>query len=135
MKRIWILLAAVALVFLLATCSLFTSTKSIGDTVNQFLADLNSSDRSSVYTNLDPNASLYNSAKAAVYWNALFPKGEVYKLAGITPIANTVTTTLSSTTTYASGYQIVFVMVQDSSKNYLISSITIPTYSIPTIFM
>lgn len=124
MKKLWILLAAVALAALLAACSLLPTTTSIDTCVSNFMSALNSSDRSSLYTNLDSSASQYNAVKAASYWNTKFPTGESYSLTGQTTAGTTVTATIKSTVTYA-GNTIIFVMTTDSSGNYVIHSITL----------
>lgn len=135
MKKILILLAIVALVALLATCgNLFKTPTSINDCITSFMKDINSSDRSNVYTNLDSGSNLYSEAKTSLYWSAIFPTGETYTLGTITPIASTVTTTITSGVTYPGGYQIIFVMAQDSDKNYVIHSITIPNGPVPTAY-
>jgi hypothetical protein len=126
MKKLWILAAAVAIAALFAACGALAKT-SVDDCISNFMSDLNSGDRSNVYTNLDSSSSEYAEAKTALYWDLLFHKGETYTLSNRSANGTTVTGAFSSTTTYAGSwdYTLVFVMATDPLGNAVIHSITL----------
>lgn len=136
MKKLFILAAAVALVVLFAACSgLFGSKTTIDQCISNFMMDINSSDRSQVYTNLDPNAGQYGTGgKLSSFWETRFPVAEIpsYTLTNKSTSASPATATITSSVTYAGGYPITFVMTTDSNGNAVINSIAIT--GIGTIF-
>ena len=75
------LLAVVAFVAVSA-CDLFTTPVTIKNRLDNFVAELNKADRSSVYLQLDSSATSYSAAKAASFWDALFAK-ETYSITDI----------------------------------------------------
>ncbi len=71
---------------------------SIQDRLDMFIAELNKTDRSDVYTNCHPDASKYSQAKPASYWDGIFPTAQIeYSLDSTSPSGSTVLTTLKST--------------------------------------
>lgn len=124
------LAAALALVScILASCDFgaTTAARTIDECVTSFMSALNSTDRSSLYTNLDSASSKYSQAKTAAYWDTLFKVGETYTLSSRTTSGSTVTGGFSSTTTYAGtySYSLVFEMATDSAGDAVIHSITL----------
>jgi hypothetical protein len=135
MKRISLTLALVAALALasglLASCDLAslatTEETTIDECVTGFMSALNSTDRSTLYTNLDSASSKYAQAKTAAYWDTWFKAGETYTLSSRTTSGSTVMGSFSSTTTYtgSSTYSMVFSMATDSDGNAVIHSITL----------
>jgi hypothetical protein len=127
MRKIWILAAAVVLAALFATCSLFGSKTSIDQCITNFMSDINSADRSQVYTTLDSASGQYGGAKTASYWDTRFPVAEVptYTLSAKNTSASPATATITSSYTFTGGYPIIFVMSTDNGGNAVINSITI----------
>ena len=123
MRKLWILIAALAVVALFATCSLLTKT-TIDDCINNFMGDING-DHGSVYKNLDSSSTLYAEALTAAYWDIPFPSSDSYSLSGRSTSGSTVTATLSSGTLYSGGVSIVFTMSTDATGNAVIHSITV----------
>jgi hypothetical protein len=125
MKKLWVLLAAVALAALLAACAALATKTSINDCVSGFMSDVNSGNYGNLYTHLDSSAGKYNQAKTPSYWSkAVFPSGETYTLTNQVTVGSQVTATLNSGVTY-SGVTITFGMATDSDSNAVINSISI----------
>jgi hypothetical protein len=139
MKKLWILpiglVVAIIAAALFAGCSLPQTKTSVDDCINNFMSDLNSSDRSNVYTNLDSTSLMYSQVKTATYWNSIFPTGYTYTLSNKSTSGSTVTATLSSSyTLYSSGVPITFIMSTDLNGNAVIHSITISTSTSLTVY-
>jgi hypothetical protein len=133
MKKILALAAALGLVTLLATCSLFGSKTSIDQCIANFMGDINNTDRSNVYTTLDSSSGQYSQAKTPSFWDSHFPTVDAgsYALSNKNTSGNPATATITSNTYYgSSGSPIVFGMSTDSSGNAVIHSITIASTTI-----
>jgi hypothetical protein len=130
MKRIRLVLAALALALLFSTCQLPTTT--IDECIDSFMSDINSNDRSEVYKNLDSSSSKYAQAITHTYWDALFPlAGITYTLSSRSTSGHTVSATINSTyATFVGGLAISFDMSEDSTGNAVINSITLSGVSI-----
>jgi hypothetical protein len=108
----------------LTGCDLFGI--SIAERISDFQADLNKSDRSSVYLNLHSTLTQdYNAAKAATFWNTNFPyiAGTSYSITNVVSSnpAN-VTATITGPSPYTGGAAISFKMVQEGF-NWMIQEI------------
>ncbi len=127
MRKIWLLIAAVALVALLAACSLLSPKTTIDQCVANFMSDINSSDRSNVYTNLDLTSSMYAGVKSATFWDILFPAAGIpYSLAGQSTSGSVVSATINSSyATFTGGLPISFTMDTDATGNAVIHSISL----------
>jgi PBP1b-binding outer membrane lipoprotein LpoB len=126
MKKISIILAVLALALLLSTCKEVTSTTSVDECISNFMDDINSTDRSGIYKNLDPAAAMYAGAVTSTLWDTYFPtKGITYTLSNQSTSGGTVTATLSSTTyaLYSGGVSISFGMGENSKGDAVISTI------------
>jgi hypothetical protein len=126
MKKISIVLAILALALLFSTCK--PATTSVDECIDNFLADLNSTDRSGVYKNLDSDAQMYAAARVAAVWDNYFPtSGIPYSLTNRSKSGNTVSATFSSATylLYKNGVLISFGMGEDSDGNAVISTIAL----------
>jgi hypothetical protein len=127
MKKISIVLAILALALLLSTCAQKTSPTTIDECISSFMKDINSTDRSGVYKNLNPSSAKYAQASYAVYWGVFFPIAEIpYTVSSQSTSGSTVTASVTSATgvTYPTGTTLTFVMGEDSDKNAVISTIT-----------
>lgn len=131
MKKLWILLAAIAVAVLFSNCNLLSPKTSIDQCISNFMNDLNSS-QGSVYTSLDSTSAKYGVATSALYWNAIFAPGNTYTLSNQSTSGSTVTATLSSSTNllYSSGVSIVFTMSTDLTGNAVIHAISLNGTSI-----
>jgi hypothetical protein len=122
MKKLWMLAVVVAAVALFATCSLLKV--SIDECISNFMSDINSSDRSNVYTTLDSSTPKYNTGgKAASYWDGYSPVGYSYTLVGKTTSGSSVDATISSPGGIDNSWTIHFGMSTDSDGNAVISTI------------
>jgi hypothetical protein len=124
MKKLWMLMAAIAVMALFSTCSLTTSKTTIDQCISNFMSDLNGN-QASIYTNLDSSSQLYAEASAATYWNSFFPSSDTYTLSNKSTSGETVTATIYSATLYATGASIVFTMSTDATGNAVIQSISL----------
>jgi len=127
MKKLSIVLAVLTLALLFSTCKTDNPT-TIDECISNFMSDINSSDRSGVYKNLDSTAGMYAGAVAETLWNTYFPKsGITYTLSNQSTSGSTVSATLTSTTyfTYSAGVPLSFGMGEDSNKNAVISTISL----------
>jgi|GEM_PF-6083598 hypothetical protein len=136
MKKLWIVLAALALTALVVTCSLANSTVSESSCINSFVSDVDSNNFGSLYNTLDQNSSYYSEAKSAAYWTGgtgspgggtIFPSTENYTITSVNIVStNTVTATLNSSSSILyNGVTITFSMTTDASGNYVIQTIVI----------
>lgn len=96
-----------------------------------FVTSLNGN-RSDTYTNCDPNATDYNAAKAAGFWNGLFAQAGPNSATGLNSSDSAAVTV---TINYGAGSYGVytFAMVNSptmGSDNWLISTITDPSPSV-----
>jgi PBP1b-binding outer membrane lipoprotein LpoB len=122
MKKIAIVVAVLAAVLLFSTCS--KPTISIDECISNFMSDINSSDRSNVYTNLDSSSAMYNLVKTHSYWDTEFdPIGIPYSLSGNSTVGSVVSATVNTTNATWNTHTIQFVMNEDSDKNAVIHSI------------
>jgi hypothetical protein len=128
MKKMSIVLAVLALALLFSTCSKATDNPTtIDECISSFMSDINSSDRSGVYKNLNSSSADYGEAATAAYWDLYFPQKEIpFTLSGQVDSGSTVTASITSSTsaTYPSGSTLTFTMGEDSSKNAVISTLT-----------
>ncbi len=130
MKKLWILLAAIAVAVLFSNCNLLSPKTSISDRINQFIKDINDSSRSNVSSDLDITSLAYSQVTAS-YWNTLFPTAGIPYSLSSTPSASGVTTTINSSyASYVGGLPIIFGMGTDISGNAVIHSITLNGASI-----
>ncbi|MDR1625987.1 MAG: hypothetical protein LBT33_05545 [Spirochaetia bacterium] len=96
---------------------------SISDRITRFVSDLNDNP-TRVYRNCHPDASLYNQAKAAVYWTNNFnPPIGLNSLS----YSNTTVTAVVSGGNYAT-QTITFAMQEDGSNNWKIRTITVASF-------
>lgn len=124
-KTLIAILSLAALAALFSTCKQAASTTSIDECISSFMSDINSTDRSGVYKNLDSSAAAYNTgAKTSLYWNTFFPTSDIsYSLSGKTTAGNYVYATITGTGVVFGSKSIVFVMSEDSDGNAQIRSI------------
>ncbi len=128
-SRTWIKALAAPLVIaaIAAGCTLLSV--SITDRLALFADDLSSADRSTVYTNFHPTLTTdYDAAKAASYWDALFPTGTytIYSINAADPAA--VTAVMDGPAAFGTGLNAVFKMAK-SGEDWMIEEITsIDTY-------
>jgi hypothetical protein len=114
MKKSAIALAALALAFLFSTCAPKTTT--IDECISNFMSDINSIDRSNVYTNLDSSSTAYSLAKAASYWDSQFPTADIpYSLSGQSTVGSVVSATVNTANLVWGGQTIYFVMSEDGN--------------------
>jgi hypothetical protein len=125
MKRIRLVLAALALALLFSTCQLPTTT--IDECIDSFMSDINSNDRSEVYKNLDSDSGEYAAAVAAHFWDIVFIKAGIpYSLTSRSTSGNTVSAYITAAD-LSMAAPIVFGMSEDSAGNAVIHSIKIDT--------
>jgi len=75
MKKLWILLAAIAVAVLFSNCNLVSPKTSIDQCISNFMNDINSN-QGNAYTTLDNTSSYYGEVAALpTYWNTWFPSG------------------------------------------------------------
>jgi hypothetical protein len=132
MKKLWILLAAIAVAVLFSNCNLVSPKTSIDQCISNFMNDINSN-QGNAYTTLDNTSSYYGEVAALpTYWNTWFPSGNSYTLTNQSTSGSTVTATLSSSTNpvYSSGVSIVFTMSTDITGNAVIHAISLHGLSI-----
>jgi hypothetical protein len=126
-KAFAIILAVAAMAVLFSTCKKEAEPTTVDECISNFMDDINSTDRSEVYENLDSGSAQYNEAKATIFWDyALFPTTQIpYSLSSQSESGSTVSANLTSNGGLYSGTSIVFTMGEDSDKNAVISKITI----------
>jgi hypothetical protein len=125
MKKLWILLAAIAVAVLFSNCNLPGAKTSISDRINQFMKDINDSSRSNVSSDLDITSLAYSQVTAS-YWNTPFPTAGIPYSLSSTPSTSDVTTTINSSyALFVGGLPIIFGMATDISGNAVIHSITL----------
>lgn len=121
MKRQHRLFTLTALALLLAAgCDLLFG-RSADSTISQFESIINSSDRSSLYTLLDPNSGKYTGAKTPSFWDAEFPTSDSYTFS--VSVSDTYASGTVVSTTFGSR-NISFVLTK-SGMDTVISSITV----------
>lgn len=133
LKRV-VLLSAVALGVLALVTGCFFGI-SINQRLEQFVADLNLADRSSLYLNLDPNLPDYDALKDPAYWSGSegwFPDGGTTPLYALTDVVTnnagdgtaTVTASIDGPAMFGGPWVIDFALVRDGF-DWFISSITL----------
>jgi hypothetical protein len=121
MKRALLIIAALAALWFVTSCSL-TNPVTIDECISNFVSDLNG-DHASVYRSLSATASEYTQARAALYWDTLFPSSSTYTVGALSTSGSTVTAPFSGGS--YNGSTITFTMTQSLNKDYVISAITI----------
>jgi hypothetical protein len=125
MKKLAIVAAVLALAALFSTCGL--KKTSVDECIDNFMSDINGSDRSQVYTNLDSSSTMYGAARAGGYWNiVLNPIGIPFTLTSRSTSGSVVSATMNSSI-YGGGTPITFDMSEDSAGNAVIATIDMPS--------
>jgi len=106
---VWMVMTAAVVLLIFSGCDMLleilAETDPAESRVNSFLDGINSDGRDKVYTHIHPGAEDYDEAKTAAYWETDFPPAETFSLgelsaADTSETVKTVTTTISSVTTY-----------------------------------
>ena len=132
-KRLLQIAAVCFIVALLVVGCALTRT-SITDRIIGFQADLNKSDRSSMYLNFHPDSTAdYNAIKTSAFWVNYFPvvgAGEAaYAITNVDPaVQNAVTATINGPASFGKPVPIVFKMAESSDgffTDFMIEELTL----------